>query len=648
MLKRLLRHIIPSPAALTFVWIGLGAFFIFSALAVLLSVAGSDIYSFFAVFTAISFPGLALMLAIAALREKRAAPRSILWAGVTLSMGFSIGSFIIGSFIHDNSGAEIIPMFCCFCSPLYMIPGSLTLIFAIKSWSQLRQALNADRSQRAMELLSARGEASFTEIGRELDLPEQQVEPLIREWYEAADMIVTIDPVHRRVYTPLALIEKYRQLEAIVQARGQIYLTDLEDELQVPREILHRWVRKLVRKNILSGYLDWEEGLLSSLEANQLEDLEHCPHCGGETNLAGKGIIRCTYCGVEIFLPSDTLPAPKEQAQRTDYDRHEAPGLLYGEPHLAKAAARRTPFQRLRQLFWPNKRALTMMTLALLVFVLGSTCSLSFFFVDVSAEVLSVVLTALSIFVIPIVAVMLAIAAFLDQRNPPRTIISALATLVISLAGLLLIILMSLDPTGGFEIGAFSGIMFVAPIVMIFSLPVIYFGLKTWPEVQAVLRLKTEQRVLQLVREQGAVSFGEISQKLVIPYDEVDNLVDDLLRSGQLYGTMDAERGWVYTAQSLEEKRSRLLDDLHTQGQIRLDKMAHQLEIPLKLLRELIYQSVQADQFSGYINWEEGMLYSVAAEQLGAESLCPNCGGKLGLEGEVIECQHCGSEILRG
>jgi predicted ArsR family transcriptional regulator len=648
MLKRLLRHIIPSPAALTFVWFGLGIFFVFSAFWTLMTITEWDIFTFLVGMTAFSFPGLALMLVIAALREKRAAPRAMLWGGVTISMGLSVATFLLGSYFQDSGEASSWPLFCCCCAPVYMIPGSLTMIFAVKSWSQLRQALNADRAARTMELLSARGETTFAEIGCELDLPEQQVEPLLQEWQEAGRMVVTIDGPHRRVYTPLRLIEKYRQLEAIVQARGQIYLTELEDELQVPREMLRRWVRGLVRKKLFSGYVNWEEGLLSSLEAEQLADQEHCPHCGGETNLAGKGVISCTYCGVEIFLPPDSLPAPKEQAQKPDYDRQEAPGLLYGEPHLAKEAARRTPFQRLRELFKPNKRALTMMTLAMLVFLLGGCCSLAIFQTDEGQDILSVVMTLQSMIVIPIVALMLAVAAFQDKRTPPRTIISALATLVISGAGLLLTALLSLDPEGGLKLGASSAILLVTPIVLVFSLPVVYFGVKTWPEVQAVLRLQTGQRVLKLIQERGAISFAEISQKLVISYDEVDNLVDDLLRSGELYGTMDAQRGQVYTAQNLEEKRARLLADLQTQGQIRLDTMAQQLEIPLALLRDLVYQSVQAHQFSGYINWEEGLLYSVTAEKLGAESLCPNCGGKLGLEGEIIECRHCGSEILRG
>ena len=27
-----------------------------------------------------------------------------------------------------------------------------------------------------------------------------------------------------------------------------------------------------------------------------------CPNCGGALELAGKGLIRCPYCGAEIFI----------------------------------------------------------------------------------------------------------------------------------------------------------------------------------------------------------------------------------------------------------------------------------------------------------------------------------------------------------
>jgi DNA-directed RNA polymerase subunit RPC12/RpoP len=33
-----------------------------------------------------------------------------------------------------------------------------------------------------------------------------------------------------------------------------------------------------------------------------LQGRQTCPNCGGELELAGKGLITCPYCGAEIFL----------------------------------------------------------------------------------------------------------------------------------------------------------------------------------------------------------------------------------------------------------------------------------------------------------------------------------------------------------
>jgi DNA-binding Lrp family transcriptional regulator len=594
-------------------------------------------------------PGLSLALFLGTLRESRAAPRALLWSGITMGMMVSVTLFaIIGPAGNDTSTPlTSIFSFCC-CSPIFLIPGGLALFFAVKSWSQLRNALAADRAQRTLELLSARGEASFSEIGRELSLTEQQVERLLHEWADAGRIIAITDPDHRRVYTPVALIEKYRQVESIVQARGQIFLTDLEDELQVPRDKLHLWVRMLARKGNFSGYVDWEEGLLSSLQVDELKDWEHCPHCGGETNLVGKGIIHCTYCNVDIFFSTDTLPASKEPAQLPSFNPQEASPLLFSEPHLARAAAQRTPFKRLRELFKPNRRARIAINLILLIYFLVTACSLSFLFTELSGNSAYIIQMAQGLFLLPLLALLMALAAFLDHRNPPRALLSSLATLILGLGGLIVAMNMAFDPDAGIETGVFSIIVLLAPLMLVFSLPAIYFGAKSWPEVQAVLRLQTSKRVLELIQVRGAVSFTEISQKLMIEYNEVDDLVDDLLQSGELYGTMDAQRGWVYSAQNLEEKRIQLLASLQERGQIGLEEMAHQLQIPMDLLESLIYQLVQASQFSGYINWEQGLLYSVAARKLEFGSQCPNCGGILGLAGDIIECQHCGSELLRG
>ena len=88
----------------------------------------------------------------------------------------------------------------------------------------------------------------------------------------------------------------------MVKTRGQAPIADLVFELKSTRDEVQGWIHDLVGLGIFSGYVNWDEGILYSIEASQLRDLTRCKHCGGEVQLAGKGVVRCAYCGTEYFL----------------------------------------------------------------------------------------------------------------------------------------------------------------------------------------------------------------------------------------------------------------------------------------------------------------------------------------------------------
>jgi DNA-directed RNA polymerase subunit RPC12/RpoP len=96
---------------------------------------------------------------------------------------------------------------------------------------------------------------------------------------------------------------KQRQLLDMVKTRGQVPISDLAFELKASRDDVQGWIHDLVGMGIFSGYVNWDEGILYSIEASQLRDMTRCKHCGGEVQLAGKGVVRCGYCGTEYFLP---------------------------------------------------------------------------------------------------------------------------------------------------------------------------------------------------------------------------------------------------------------------------------------------------------------------------------------------------------
>ncbi len=100
----------------------------------------------------------------------------------------------------------------------------------------------------------------------------------------------------------LARVREQRALLDIIKTRGQVQISDLVLELKSTRDKVQRDLYDVVGRGLFSGYVDWSKGVLYSVEASQLNGRQTCPNCGGQVELAGKGLIKCPYCGAEIFL----------------------------------------------------------------------------------------------------------------------------------------------------------------------------------------------------------------------------------------------------------------------------------------------------------------------------------------------------------
>jgi ribosomal protein S27AE len=100
----------------------------------------------------------------------------------------------------------------------------------------------------------------------------------------------------------LARVQEQRHLLDIVKTRGKVSVPDLVLELDTSQERVQRDLEDLVGRGLFSGYVDWNQGILYSMDARELQGRTTCPNCGGQLTLAGKGLITCPYCGAQIFL----------------------------------------------------------------------------------------------------------------------------------------------------------------------------------------------------------------------------------------------------------------------------------------------------------------------------------------------------------
>ncbi len=105
----------------------------------------------------------------------------------------------------------------------------------------------------------------------------------------------------RREEREFARLAQERAILDAVLARGQARVVDLALELNLTRDQVRDYIYDLVGKGLFTGYINWDEGVLYAREASQMQTTR-CPNCGGERELVGKGVVRCAYCGSELFI----------------------------------------------------------------------------------------------------------------------------------------------------------------------------------------------------------------------------------------------------------------------------------------------------------------------------------------------------------
>jgi DNA-binding Lrp family transcriptional regulator len=189
--------------------------------------------------------------------------------------------------------------------------------------------------------------------------------------------------------------------------------------------------------------------------------------------------------------------------------------------------------------------------------------------------------------------------------------------------------------------------MLCAPTSLLALGPAVYFGAKAAPGVRAEMLSDRDRRVLELVTLRGETTLSELARSVEAGERDVLLVLDRLRQARAFTGLADARSGHVYSPGALLEKQRRLAETVTAHGQITLGELAAELHAPRELLREWVYALVRRGGFTGYVNWDEGVIYSAEARKLAAAGSCPRCGGKLNLAGRgVVQCGHCGAEVF--
>ncbi len=95
--------------------------------------------------------------------------------------------------------------------------------------------------------------------------------------------------------------EKEKKLLNIVQTHGQVNVADVVIEMDLTRGQVKEYIYDLVGKGLFTGYINWNEGILYARDAAEMQTTK-CPNCGGVREIVGKGVVKCPYCGSELFL----------------------------------------------------------------------------------------------------------------------------------------------------------------------------------------------------------------------------------------------------------------------------------------------------------------------------------------------------------
>lgn len=115
-------------------------------------------------------------------------------------------------------------------------------------------------------------------------------------------LAAVLDVSSQRAFTLAKYRTKEQELVATVQARGKASIYDVAKALGLSEGHFRQMLYDALSHGRFAGYVDFRRGVVFSVDARKLREGKQCPSCGGKMDLAGNGVLACTFCGAEVLL----------------------------------------------------------------------------------------------------------------------------------------------------------------------------------------------------------------------------------------------------------------------------------------------------------------------------------------------------------
>ncbi len=303
-------HLLPAGTSVPFVALGTAWLLLFGSCSGVLTAVDvangkattESVLTSLLVFGIFLLPVTALLFFVGALLAGKWAARTLLLAATLGTLLLAVGASLVNAAGDADPVGGVALIAVLLGLPVAGVLVAL-LVSGLLAVREVRASVARARGDRVRELVGARGEVDYLTIAEEARFRPARVEPFLQALIARGELAAVLDSEVAMVFSPERYAQKQRDLVSVAWGRGRASVSELAAELRLSPPRLHALLLTALEAGTFSGFIDTRTGEVVSASLRDLRDGRSCPSCGGQMELAGRGVIVCGYCRAEVFLP---------------------------------------------------------------------------------------------------------------------------------------------------------------------------------------------------------------------------------------------------------------------------------------------------------------------------------------------------------